>query len=115
MTNTTGQTAQTEAATQIIELVGPALDRARGDSTPHADRERDARQRLALVRRRDQRSWYEPRHASPEAPKCSVEQPDKPTNPSLIACCLREGHDGDHWSSSGCAGSDMWWPNGGAS
>jgi hypothetical protein len=43
--------------------------------------------------------------------RCWVQHPDKPTNPSLIDCCLDRGHEGDHWSTSGCAGSHMSWPD----
>jgi len=33
-----------------------------------------------------------------------------PTNSSVIPCDLEPGHDGDHHSWSGCAGSHMTWP-----
>lgn len=32
------------------------------------------------------------------------------TNASFIPCMLDRGHDGDHWSTSGCAGGSVHWP-----
>jgi hypothetical protein len=31
------------------------------------------------------------------------------TNDSFISCMRRSGHDGDHWSTSGCAGGQVSW------
>lgn len=47
------------------------------------------------------------RHRAEQAERrCWAEHP---TDPSAIACCAERGHEGDHWSTSGCAGSRMSW------
>ena len=39
--------------------------------------------------------------------RCGASHPD---NPTVVPCVLVAGHDGEHYSTTGCAGSDVRWP-----
>lgn len=41
-----------------------------------------------------------------EGDRCGANHPD---NPTVVPCCLKADHNGDHYSTTGCAGSGVLW------